>query len=176
MRILKRIIIFLVLLVAIGFFLPGTTHVERSINVNAPAEKVFENVNDLRKWNAWSPWSKIDPNTKWTYSEPSASGTGAWYSWVSDNRSVGKGKMTITESKPNEFVKYNLEFEGMGSSKPSFKLVPKDSLNTQVTWVMDSDNGWNPISRWFGVFMDKMLGPDFEKGLAGLKSLSEGKL
>jgi hypothetical protein len=64
----------------------------------------------------------------------------------------------------------------MGSSTPSFKLVPKDSLNTQVTWVMDSDNGWNPISRWFGVFMDKMLGPDFEKGLAGLKSLSEGKL
>jgi Polyketide cyclase / dehydrase and lipid transport len=173
MRILKRILIFIVLMVAIGFFMPGTTHVERSIDINAPAVKVFDNVNDLKKWNTWSPWSQLDPNAKWTYSEPNTSGQGAWYTWVSDNKNVGKGKMTIIESKQNEGVKYNLEFEGMGSSIAGFKLTPKDSLNTQVTWTMDSDNGLNPISRWFGVFMDKMLGSDFEKGLASLKKISE---
>jgi hypothetical protein len=83
--------------------------------------------------------------------------------------------MTITDSKPNESVHYNLEFEGMGTSAAGFLLSAKDSTNTKVTWTMDMDNGLNPFRRWMGLFMDKMIGPDFEKGLTTMKNTCEQK-
>lgn len=171
MKILKGILIALALLLGIGFFLPGSTHVERSIDINTSANKVYDQVNELKNWNNWSPWSKLDPNTAWTYSEPSSAGVGAHYSWKSDK--IGNGKMTILDTKPNESVKYKLEFEGMGESGVSFLLTAKDSTQTKAVWTMDTDNGMNPINRWMGLFTEKMLGPDYEKGLANLKAYCE---
>ena len=91
----------IVLLVLVAFLLPSKIHVERSIVVNAPPAKVFGEVNSLKKWGAWDPWMKKDPNIKNTFSGPDE-GVGAKNSWVSDHKEVGTGSNTITESVPNE--------------------------------------------------------------------------
>jgi Polyketide cyclase / dehydrase and lipid transport len=174
MKILKWILGTLLLVVGIGFFMPGMTHLERSIEINAPPAQIYEQVNELKNWKNWSAWAKIDPNTVWNYSEPS-SGIGSSYTWASQNKDVGNGKMTILEAKPNELVRCKMKLEEMGESMADFKLIAKDSTSTKVIWTFDSDNGLNPMKRWFGIFMDKMLGPDYEKGLANLKAFSETK-
>jgi Polyketide cyclase / dehydrase and lipid transport len=174
MKILKWILGIALLVVGIGFFMPGTTHLERTIEINAPSAQIYEQVNELKNWMNWSPWAKIDPNTVWKYSEPS-SGIGSYYTWASQDKNVGNGKLTILEVKPNESVRCKMEFEGMGESMADFKFVAKDSISTKVIWSFDNDNGLNPIKRWFGIFMDKMLGPDYEKGLANLKAYNEMK-
>ncbi len=173
MKIIKWILTIMALFVVVGYLMPGTTHVERTIDINAPSSTVYNQVNELKNWVNWSPWAKIDPNTVWKYSEPSSSGIGAYYTWSSSNNNVGNGKMTILDTKPNEHVRYKLEFEGMGESLVSFNLTAKDSSNTKVAWTLDKDNGLNPISRWLGILMDKMMGPDYEKGLANLKAYCE---
>ncbi len=87
---------------------PEDLKITRSATFNAQPDKVFEQINDFHKWEAWSPWAKMDPNMRTTYSGP-ASGVGASYAWVG-NDEVGEGKMTIAESKPNETIKIDLEF------------------------------------------------------------------
>lgn len=172
MKILKRVLIFIVAIIAIGFLMPGTTHVERSIEIHAPAPKIYEQINELKNWTNWSPWAKLDPNTVWHYSEPS-SGTGAYYTWESSKKEVGSGKLTLLEAKPYELIRYKMEFKDMGESLADFKFSAKDSTSTKVVWSFDNDNGLNPFQRWIGLFMDKLLGPDFEKGLANLKANAE---
>lgn len=174
MKILKRILIGILIIIGIGFFMPGKTHVERNIEINAPIAQVYDQVNELKNWMNWSPWAKLDPNTIWKYSEPS-SGVGSYYTWASQVKNVGNGKMTVLETKQNELVNCKMEFEGMGESFADFKFMAKDSTSTRVVWSFNNDNGINPFQRWMGLFMDKLLGPDFEKGLANLKAYSETK-
>lgn len=147
--------------------------VTRSATIAAPTEAVFVQVNDLHRWEAWSPWAKLDPTAKNTYEGPAA-GVGAAFSWPG-NRQVGEGRMTITESQPNDLIRMNLEF-----IKPiktfnitEFTFKPEGNL-TVVTWTMSGKN--NFISKAIDLFMDceKMVGGPFEKGLAQIKSIAEG--
>jgi len=151
---------------------PSEFRVTRSLAIAAPPDAIFPHVNELKKWKAWNPWGKIDPNMKLTYDGP-ASGAGASYAWVG-NREVGEGKATITESKPNEFVRFKLEFfkPMAGVSDTLFTFKPAGN-QTEVTWAMTGKN--NFISKAFCMFMnmDKMIGGQFEKGLADLKTVAE---
>ena len=151
---------------------PADFKIARSATFNAPPEKVFEQVNDFHKWEAWSPWAKIDPNMKTTYSG-ATSGKGAGYAWIG-NDEVGEGKMTITESRPTDMVKIDLEFIKPFAAKnvTEFNIKPNGD-KSDVTWTMTGTN--NFIMKAFGLVMnmDKLVGGDFEKGLAQLKPIVE---
>ena len=152
---------------------PDAYHVERSTTVEAPPATVFAQIDDLSVWKEWSPWEKKDPAMKRTLSA-TTSGVGASYSWAG-NKEVGKGKMTITDSRPGEKVVEKLEFIEPFQSQAdiTFTLAPENATTTKVTWAMDGKH--NFISKAMNVVkpMDKMIGPDFEKGLSRLKQAAE---
>ncbi|MCB9537676.1 MAG: SRPBCC family protein [Myxococcales bacterium] len=173
---LKKILIVLAVLI-VGFVAlvatrPDVTTVERSVVVDAPPTVVFDYVNDFRQWAAWSPWDALDPEQKKTFEGPET-GKGAITTW-SGNDKVGKGKMTILESKPGAFVRIELEFIEPWASKneTTFTLTPEGD-GTKVVWSSTFEN--NFMSKAFGLFvdMDSMIGGDFEKGLASLKAAAE---
>jgi uncharacterized protein YndB with AHSA1/START domain len=151
---------------------PSDFRVTRTATIAAPPEAVFVQVNNLHRWEAWSPWAKLDPAAKNTYEGPAA-GVGAAFAW-SGNRQVGEGRMTITDSRPNEAVRMNLEFikPFKATNITEFTFKPEGS-QTVVTWTMSGKN--NFISKAIGLFMDcdKMVGGQFEKGLAQMKSIAE---
>ena len=163
--------------IAILFFIvvagqPDESTVTRSLKISAPPEKIFSHVNDLHNWEAWSPWAKLDPNAKHAY-EGAASGTGAAMSW-SGNCKVGVGRMTITESQPSESIRFRLDFEKpmKATNLAEFTFKPEGN-QTVVTWAMTAKN--KGVGKVFGLIFDcdKMLGGQFEKGLASLKSVVE---
>ena len=160
-------------LIAISFFLPGSVHMVRQIEIAAPSAKIFNETNELKNWNDWSPWAKIDPNTKYTYSQPTTAGEGAYFNWTSNDKNVGNGKQTILSVKTNELIRSRTDFEGMGTSTSDFKFVAKDSTHTQVSWSFDMDLGLNPIMRFIGLKMESFVAPDYERGLANLKAVCE---
>ncbi|MFO1519530.1 MAG: SRPBCC family protein [bacterium] len=173
---IKKILLFLVILVA-GFSVyaatrPSDFKVSRSTTISAPPAKVFAQVNDFHKWDAWNPWAKMDPNAKNTF-EGAASGQGAGFRWAG-NRQVGEGSMTILESKPNEKIQIQLDFlkPFKGTNMAEFTFQPQGD-KTAVTWTMTGKK--NFIAKAIGVFMDcdKMIGDQFEKGLVGMKQVSE---
>ena len=171
-RILIGLAIVVVLLVVFIALQPSTYRVERSTTMNAAAPVVFAQVNDFHKWNAWSPWAKLDPAMKQTF-EGAPAGSGAVYAWTG-NSEVGEGRMTITESHPSDLIKIKLEFikPFAANSNTVFTFKPEGN-QTKVTWTMDGDK--NFIAKAFQLFMniDKMVGGDFEKGLAQMKSVAE---
>ncbi len=170
LRILGGLAVLVFLLVAVAFFLPRKYSVERSIVINARPEVVFAQVADLRAWKNWGAWQERDPAMKMTFSDPST-GVGAWSAW--ESKSEGNGKMTLTEIEAAKRVVYRLEFPDMGTSSiGSMALQPADK-GVKVVWVDAGDLGMNPMFRWFGLFVDRMLGPDFEQGLRKMKSLAE---
>jgi hypothetical protein len=153
---------------------PDQYSVSRSATISGPAADVFAQVNDLHKFQDWSPWAKIDPDVKNTYEGP-ASGAGAICKWVG-NKKVGEGVMTIAESKPNDSIGMKLEFIKPFASKADVQFNFKQQANqTAVTWSMSGKN--NFMAKAFCLFMnmDKMIGGDFERGLANLKSLVENQ-
>jgi len=172
----KKILVTLALLIAVFLVVvalqPPKYHVERSIKIDAPAEVVFDQVNDLHKWRAWSPWEKKDPNMTRTYDGPE-SGDGAQYSWKG-NAEVGEGRMTITKSDPNALIAIKLDFfkPFEGTSVAEFTFKPEGD-GTAVRWSIDGEK--NFISKAICLFMnmDQMIGKDFEQGLADLKAVSE---
>lgn len=151
---------------------PSDFRIIRTATMAAPLSLVFEQVNDLRKWEAWSPWAKMDPNMENNYEGPHA-GVGATHSWKG-NRKVGEGRMTITSSRTSEFVGIRLEFlkPFKATNTAEFTFKPQGD-HTEVTWSMRGTN--NFMGKAFGLFvnMDKMVGGDFEKGLASMKELVE---
>ena len=175
MKIIKKIGIVLLgiilLVVLISFFLPRKIHVERSLEMKATPEAAFALVNNLKAWEEWSPWHKIDTNAVMTYSEV-AEGPNSFYTWSSEDKHVGHGKLTVLETKEPEFIKTQLNFEDMDPSYAEFHFE-KTADGVKVTWTMDSDVGYNPIGKFFGLMMDKMIGPDYEKGLANMKEIAE---
>jgi hypothetical protein len=175
-RIIVGVIIAIVVIIA-GLALvvvtqPEDFKVTRMTAIKAPQQKVFEQVNDFHKWDAWSPWAKLDPNMKTTHSGP-PNGTGATYTWAG-NDDVGEGKMTIAESRPNDLIKINLDFikPFTASSVTEFMFKPDGDI-TQVTWTMAGKNNFAAKAMCLVMNMDKMVGGDFEKGLAQLKAVAE---
>ncbi len=175
MKILKRILIvvagIIVLLSIIGLLLPSKSHVERSIVINAPIETVFDQVNTLKNWKKWSPWYKKDTAAVITYNNI-PSGNGASYSWESKNKEVGAGTLTLSDVKPNEHITENMAFKDWGDAKAEMNFT-KEGNATKVTWIMDSDYGWNIFFRYIGVFMKGDLEKQFDDGLLALKDASE---
>lgn len=177
-RILLSLLVLVILITGVSFFLPKTNTMERSAIINAKPEVVYSLVNDLKSYDKWMSWNQMDPNWKVKMSDNPV-GKGATYSWESDMSDVGKGTMTITESKPNELVATNLSIDGMGTSPCSFTLTP-DGAGTKTSWKMTSDMSQMPflygvMGKWMcalGV-MEKMVGKEFDKSLASLKMLAE---
>ena len=151
---------------------PSDFRVERSAVVSAPAPVVFAQVNDLHNWDAWSPWAKLDPAAKQTFDGPRA-GTGAAFAWAGNNQ-VGEGRMTITESRPYELIRFRLDFVKpfAVTNTAEFTFTPR-GVQTAVTWSMSGRQ--NFMAKAFCMFMsmDKMVGGEFEKGLAQMKSVAE---
>ena len=175
MKIIKIIGIVILLLVIVAYLLPAKVHVERSLQMNCSPEAAFTLVNDLKQWDKWSPWHGMDPNTQWEFSGEQAIGAGAWYTWKSEHPKVGNGKLTIMEVKANEYIKTQMEFEGMSPASAEYFFTPNDS-GILVRWTMDSDMGMNPIARYMGLMMDKFVGTDYEKGLAKMKEVAESSI
>ncbi len=167
MKIVKIGFFLFVLLIFIAVLLPSTSHVERSVTINTSQKDVFNYLNSYRNFTSWSPWHRIDPNTRYSYSGPE-SGLGAMMSWQSDHDKVGSGWQKITESTPNKFIAIALNFEGMGQAESSYE-IKNEGNSTVVIWNFDNDVGWNLVGRYFGLLMDYMLGPSYEAGLHNLK-------
>lgn len=171
---IKKILLGLVVIIAaicgIASFQSDEMNVSRSATISAPPEAVFKVVNDFRQWDAWSPWSKLDPNMKKSWQGPSE-GVGAIYRW-SGNDQVGEGSMTLLESKPSEKVSIKLEFARpfAGLSDVQFTFLPAGA-GTKVTWSMQSKNAF--MAKVIGLFVDfeEMCGDSFTEGLASLEKL-----
>ena len=151
---------------------PDEFVVTRTGKIAAPPEKVFVHVNELKEWDAWSPWAKLDPNAKNTFAGPVA-GAGAAITWSGNNK-VGEGTMTITDSAPSSLIQLRLEFlrPFKATNTVEFTFAPRGQ-QTLVTWSMVGKN--NFPGRIFGLFVncEQMCGKDFEKGLVSLKSVVE---
>jgi len=163
-------------LVSIIILRPSNYTIVRTATIDSPPEKVFERVNDFKQWEGWSPWAKLDPNVKNTYSEP-PSGKGATMAWVG-NDEVGEGGMVITESTPSKTIKIDLEFKKPFPSKSvcHFEFVPaEEGKKTQMTWTMTGEHDFMGKAFTLFVDMDKMIGKDFENGLANMNSVSAAK-
>ena len=146
--------------------------VVRSAILSAPAQALFALVNDFHRWEAWSPWEKLDPALERSY-DGAPAGVGAVYSWVGNNQ-VGEGRMTILESHPNDLIRIKLEFlkpfAAIHTAEFTFK---PEGDRTRVTWNMFGEK--NFLSKAIGLFMnmDKMIGDNFEQGLAQLESAAK---
>jgi Polyketide cyclase / dehydrase and lipid transport len=153
---------------------PSEFSVSRSATFAAPAPLVYAQVNELKKWETWSPWQKKDPQAKNSYAGP-ASGMGASMSWAG-NKEVGEGRMTIAESRPNELVRFKLEFfkpfAATNSAEFAFK---EEGGRTAVTWTMRGQNNFIGKAMCLVVDMDKMVGGDFDQGLAGIRQIVEAR-
>ncbi len=171
------VVVLLVIAAALLFVMtrPDEFRVQRSGLVNAPGDVVFAIINDLHQWERWSPYQKFDPQMKKSF-EGSALGPGAIYTWSGNNK-AGEGQLTIVESKPNEFVKMNLEFTRpfKCENQVTFAIVP-DGAGTRVSWILDGKN--NLMSKVFHLFMnmDTMIGKQFEEGLATLDTVAQSEV
>jgi len=154
---------------------PDSFRVERSIRIDAPAERIYPLVADFHAWTRWSPWEGLDPAMQRTYGGATA-GAGATYAWSGTGK-VGAGKMAIAQAQAPTELRIQLDFIRPFASRNTttftFTPVPADGA-TQVQWTMSGPSPF--ISKLMGVFMnlDRMIGRDFEKGLQGLRAAAEG--
>ncbi len=177
MKFVKRFLlvatIFIIISVIISLFLPSNFKVERKIIVNADLKQIYNQVNDLKNWKNWSPWAVKDSSVYLidnNYSNPS-SGKGATFVWKSDNDELGEGKMEIVNSEKNELVEYVVDF-GVGVIESAFALTELDD-GVEVVWSMNMEFGFNPISKFMGLFMEDYVASDYELGLKRLKLFAE---
>jgi hypothetical protein len=170
--ILIAVAVLVVLLAIIVALRPADFRITRTGRISAPVGVVFDNVNDFHKWQAWSPWAKMDPNAKSTFAGP-VSGPGSSMEWAGNDK-VGAGRMTILESRPNEAIQIKLEFfrPFKATHLAEFTFKP-EGTQTAVTWTMTGKN--NFMGKAFTLVMncDKMIGSQFEQGLANLNSASQ---
>ena len=171
-------IIAVVLAIAIAVVLilaatkPNTFRMQRMATVRAPPERIFSLLSDFHQWGAWSPWENKDPAMKRSFSG-AASGVGAVYAWEG-NKNVGKGRMEILEASVPSKIVIKLDFLAPfeAHNTTEFTMLPQGD-GTEVTWVMHGPASL--MSKVMQVFfsMDKMVGKDFEAGLANLKRATE---
>ncbi len=170
-NILIVVVVAIVALLAYAYTRPDNFTVQRSASIKAPPEKIAALIDDFHAWTAWSPWEKRDPNLKRTYSGP-AKGKGAIYEWEGNSK-VGTGRMEILETSPAKVgIKLDFLKPFEGHNIATFTMTPSGDT-TNVTWNMAGPMAFIP--KVMGVFMsmDKMIGNDFEAGLADLKSAAE---
>lgn len=173
---IKTILIVLVLVIAALLIYaatkPDSFRIERSTTIKAPPEKIFALINDFKQWETWSPWEKIDPALKRTYSG-TTSGVGSIYEW-SGNKDIGQGRMEIVESTPSSKVSLKLDFVTPfeAHNRVDFMLAQQGDMTT-VTQAMYGPSPY--MSKLMTMFfsMDKMVGEKYEEGLATLKMISE---
>jgi hypothetical protein len=170
--ILIAIAVIVVAFVVVVALQPSEFHIVRSATISAPAPAVFAQVNDFHKWEAWNPWGRIDPAMKQSY-EGAPAGTGAIYAWAG-NKEVGEGRMTLTESRPSDLIRIKLEFfkPFAATNTAEFTFKPEGNQTT-VTWSMTGENNFMAKAIHLFINMDKMVGGQFEKGLAQMKSVVE---
>ena len=154
-----------------GFFLPAKVHLERSTVINRDTGTVFAVINSLSNFNKWSPWYEYDPNASYVVSGPE-SGVGSTLTWQG-NEKIGTGSNEIIDSKTNEYIKTKFYFGK--SENPALSKISVESVEngTKVTWAFDNDFGYNVIYRYFGLVLEDMIAPDYEKGLKNLKEYLE---
>jgi len=151
---------------------PSEFRVARTTTIAAPPSAVFVHVNDFRKWDAWNPWAKIDPAMKQSY-EGAPAGAGAVYVWAG-NSQVGEGRMTMTESRPGEAIRIRMEFlKPLAATSTALFTFRPEGDQTVVTWGMEGRNNFVAKAIHLVMNMDRMIGGQFEKGLAQLKSVVE---
>ncbi|AOP33099.1 polyketide cyclase [Leptospira tipperaryensis] len=174
LSIVGLLIVVIVILLVVAATKPDDFRYQRSISIQAPPEKVFPLISDFHTWAQWSPWEKIDPSMKKTYSGPT-NGVGTTYEWEG-NKDIGKGRMEITEANSPSKIIIKLDFLAPfeAHNMAEFTLA-KNGDTTQVTWVMYGKNLF--FSKVISIFlnMDAMIGKQFETGLENLKRIGEGK-
>jgi len=171
-KIFIGLVVIVVVFVVIVALQPSEFRVARTATISAPPPAVFARVNDFHKWAAWNPWGKIDPAMKQAY-DGAPAGTGAIYTWTGNNE-VGEGRMTITESRPSDLIRIKLEFfkPFAATNTAEFTFKPEGN-QTAVTWSMTGQNNFMAKAVHLFMNMDKMVGGQFEQGLASMKSLVE---
>jgi len=166
------LILFIGLVLIIPVFLKPTFHIERSIIIEKPASEIITTVSDYNTWKNWSPWALNDPAQVVTVSGKPGT-VGHVQTW--EGQINGKGKQTIASVTPNKEVVFNLEFIDPNPMVSVARMNFEDfGSGTKLTWSNDGDSEY-PVGRYFGLFLDGMIGPDFEKGLTNLKNLLEKK-
>lgn len=135
----RTLLTLLILLVLIGLLLPSSAEVERSIVIDAPPGKIFSHLNGMRAFHAWSPWSKIDPDTEYRFSGPEQ-GVGSRMTWQSGNAQVGRGSQEITASVPEQRVETRLVFGDQGNGSAVFMLEPEGN-STRIVWQFRTEFG-----------------------------------
>lgn len=170
-RIALALIAVIGLLLAVGMLLPSGFKVQRSVEMAATPDRIYPLIADPREWKRWSVWNRRDPAMTMQYSG-APSGAGA--RWVWKSASEGNGEMEFTTAVANERVDYALTFPDMGMRSSGQLRLETAGAGTRVTWTNEGDMGASPVNRYFGVFMDRLVGPDFEGGLKNLKVLVEG--
>jgi hypothetical protein len=170
--VLSVLVVAIIAIVVLAVMKPDTFRIERSRTIKAAPDKVFPLINDFHPWAEWSPWDKLDPNLKRAYCG-AASGVGAIYEWEG-NKKVGQGRMEITESTSLSRIVIKLDFiKPFSANNIADFALAGDGGKTTVTWGM---TGKQPFMfKVMGVFMsmDKMIGKDFEKGLASMAAIAE---
>jgi uncharacterized protein YndB with AHSA1/START domain len=166
------VIVFIAAVLILAATKPDTFRVQRAASIKAPPEKIFALINDFNRWGTWSPWEKKDPEMKRTFGA-TTSGKGAVYAWEG-NKNVGQGRMEIAESVPPSRITIKLDFVKPFEAHNivEFTLEPQGDA-TNVTWAMQGDAPY--FAKIIHVFfnMDRMVGKDFETGLANLKAAAE---
>jgi uncharacterized protein YndB with AHSA1/START domain len=153
-----------------SFMLSSEFQVQRSLTVAAPPERIYELVAEPRRWKEWSVWNRRDPAMQISYEGP-VSGVGAVWAWKST--SEGDGRMSFTAAEPGKRLGYDLYFPDFGTTSTGEITMAPEAGGTRVTWSMNGNMGSNPMFRWIALFADRMVGADFEGGLANLKQLAE---
>lgn len=160
----------LALLVLAAFMLPDAYEVERRIHIKARPDQVYALIASPRQWKRWSTWNRRDPEMRLSYSGPE---TGAGASWQWDSRSQGRGEMTLVHAEPGQRVDYDLFFPDFDSRPRGSLSLRPDGEGTEVVWRMAGRSGLNPFMRWMNLFMDGIVGRDFEEGLGNLREVAE---
>jgi effector-binding domain-containing protein len=170
-RLFFALIAVLVILVVIGFLLPRQRHVERSLFIDAPPSVVFSQVNGLRHFNDWSPWVAVMPDAEYTFEGPDF-GVGSKMSWSATEPRPEAGSQTIVASTPYERVDIEIDFGGKGTAQAAYLLQAEDG-GTNLTGSFDTDFGINLLGRYWGLLLDRQLGPLYAQGLTNLKRIAE---
>ncbi len=165
------ILVIIMVLVIIAYILPGKYKVIRSVYVKSKPELIYSLTCNFTKWKLWVPWTKsLDSTAVFTLGGTEGQ-VGSTWKW--EGKVMGNGQMTSTEFIPSQLIAYDLSFDkGKYQSKGKITIEPAGD-SCKVSWMDEGELGYNPINRYFGLMMDKMMGPDFVKGLAKLKTVCE---
>lgn len=174
-KILGGLAAIIAIVIALGFVLPDRVTMERAAVINAPQDEVFALVGDFNQWSRWSPWAETDPNAQYAIT---GAGVGHRMEWTSEHPEVGNGAQEITEFDAPNVMGARLDFGDMGQANAKFSLSPEGE-STKVVWSFESNMRegvpfyMQPMSTYMGYFMEGMLGPSYEQGLANLKEVAE---